>query len=75
VTRDIDEEQAADATGSATGEVVDIAAALGLAERLALNPDIETARFDSIRRDLELMRSGASLFSGVARERPTRTHF
>ena len=43
----IGEEQAADAAGSATGNVVDIAAALSLAERLAIDPDIETSQFDS----------------------------
>jgi len=47
VARNIGEEQAADAAGSATGNVVDIAATLGLAERLAVDPDIETTQFDA----------------------------
>ncbi len=47
VAGNIGEEQAADATGSATRDVVDIAAALGLAERLAIDPDIETGQFDA----------------------------
>ena len=47
VARNIGEEQAADAAGSATGNVVDIAATLGLAERLAVDPDIETTQFDT----------------------------
>ena len=46
------EEQATDATGSATGDVVDIAAALSLAERFAIDPDIETSQFDSTGSDL-----------------------
>ena len=37
----IGEEQAADAPGSAARDVVDIAAALGLPERLAINPHFE----------------------------------
>lgn len=46
------EEQAADATGSAARNVVDIAATLSLAEGLAIDPDIETAEFDSTGREL-----------------------
>ena len=40
------EKQAADAAGSATGDVVDIAATLSLAIGLAVDPDIETGQFD-----------------------------
>jgi hypothetical protein len=47
VAGNIGEEQATEATGSATRDVVDIAAALSLAERLAIDPDIETSQFDS----------------------------
>jgi hypothetical protein len=47
VARNIGEEQAADAAGSATRDVVDIAAMLRLAVRLAVDPDIETRQFDS----------------------------
>jgi len=42
VARNIGEEQAADAAGSATRDVVDIAATLSLAVRLAVDPDIKT---------------------------------
>jgi len=52
VAGDICEEQAADATGSATRNVVDIAATLSLAEGLAIDPDIETGQFDSAGREL-----------------------
>ena len=48
----IGEEQAADAPGSAARDVVDIAAARGLPERLAIDPDIETGQFDSTRCNL-----------------------
>ena len=47
MARNIGEEQAADATGSTTRDVVDIAATLSLAERLAIDPDIKTGQFDS----------------------------
>ena len=43
----VGEKQPADAARGATGNVVDIAAALGLAERLAVDPDIETTQFDA----------------------------
>jgi len=52
VAGNICEEQAADATGSAARNVVDIAATLSLAEGLAIDPDIETAQFDSTGREL-----------------------
>ena len=52
VPRNISEEQAAYATRGATGDVVDIATALGLAEKVAVNPDIETGQFDSAGGDL-----------------------
>jgi len=43
----VGEKQTADAARGATGNVVDIAATLGLAERLAVDPDIETTQFDA----------------------------
>jgi hypothetical protein len=43
----IGEEQATDAAGSATRDVVNIATTLSLFERLAVEPDIETRQFDS----------------------------
>ena len=52
VTGNIGEEQPADAAGRATGNVVDVAATLGLAERLAVNPDVEAGEFDSAGGDL-----------------------
>jgi hypothetical protein len=42
VAGNICEEQAADAAGSATGDILDIAATLSVAIRLAVDPDIET---------------------------------
>ena len=48
----IGEEQAANAAGSATGDVVHIAAVLSLPERLAIDPHIETSQFDSTAREL-----------------------
>jgi hypothetical protein len=48
----IGEEQAANATGGTTRDVVDIAAALGPAKRLAIDPDIETSQFDPTGREL-----------------------
>jgi len=52
VARNIGEEQAANATGGTTRDVVDIAAALGLAKWLAIDPDIETGQFDPTGRKL-----------------------
>jgi hypothetical protein len=52
VAGNICEDQAADATGSATRNVLDIAATLSLAEGLAIHPDIETGQFDSAEREL-----------------------
>jgi hypothetical protein len=52
VARNIGEKQPADAPRSATGDVVDVTAALGLAKRLAIDPDIETGQFDSTRCEL-----------------------
>jgi hypothetical protein len=52
VTRNIREEQPADATGRATRDVVDVAAVLGLAEGFAINPNIETSQFNATGEDL-----------------------
>jgi hypothetical protein len=52
VAGNICEEQATDATRSAARDVVDIAAMLSLAKRLAIDPDIETGQFDSTGREL-----------------------
>src|SRR5580704_4294663 len=52
VAGNIGEEQAANATGGATRDVIDVAATLGLAEWLAIDPNIETGQFDSTGRDL-----------------------
>jgi hypothetical protein len=48
----IGEQQPADASGSATGNVVDIATALGMFEGLAVDPHIEAGQFDSTGRQL-----------------------
>ena len=47
VTGYVGEKQTADAARGATGNVIDISAALGLPERLAVDPDIETTQFDA----------------------------
>jgi hypothetical protein len=47
VAGNVGKEQAADATGSATRDIVDIAATLSLAEGLAIDPYIKTGQFDS----------------------------
>jgi hypothetical protein len=52
VTGNIGEEQAADTTGGATRDLVDISATLSLAEWFAVDPDIETGQFDSTGGDL-----------------------
>ena len=52
VAGNIGEEQAANAAGGATRDVVDVTATLSLAEWLAIDPDIETGQFDSTGRDL-----------------------
>ncbi len=43
----VGEKQAADASAGATGNVIHIAAALRFAERLAVNPHVQPAQFDS----------------------------
>src|SRR5450755_2531631 len=48
----IGEQQATDATGSATGNVVDVATTLGMFEWLAVDPHIETGQLDSAGRQL-----------------------
>ena len=48
----IGEQQAADAAGSATGNVVDVATALSMFEGLAVDPHIETGQLDSTGRQL-----------------------
>src|SRR5450432_2614611 len=48
----IGEQQPANATGSATGNVVDVATTLGMFKRLAVYPHIETGQFDSTGRQL-----------------------
>jgi hypothetical protein len=52
VAGNIGEQQAADTPGSAARDIVNIAAALDLAERFAIDPDIETCQFDSTRCNL-----------------------
>lgn len=52
MARNIGEEQAADATGRAARDIVDIAAMLSLAKWLTIDPDIETGQFDSTGREL-----------------------
>src|SRR5580704_1756393 len=52
VAGNIGEEQAANATGGATRNVVDVATTLGFAEWFAIDPNIETGEFDATRCDL-----------------------
>lgn len=47
VAGNVGEEQSADSTGGTAGHIVDIAAALSLTERFAVDPDIEPSQFDT----------------------------
>src|ERR1700735_2237173 len=47
VAGNVGEQQTADASGGATGNVINIAAALRFAEWLAVNPDVEAAQLDA----------------------------
>ena len=52
MTGNIGEEQAANAAGGASGNIVDVAAELRLAERFAIDPNIEAGQFYSTGGDL-----------------------
>src|ERR1700677_1817377 len=52
VARNVGKQQAADAAGGATGRIVNVAARMGLAERLAINPGVQAAEFHAARREL-----------------------
>ena len=47
VAGNVGEQQTADAARGATGNVINVAATLGLAERLAVNPHVQPTEFDA----------------------------
>jgi hypothetical protein len=52
VAGNVGQEQAADAAGGAAGDIIDIASPLGLAEWLAVDPNIQPTQFDTARGQL-----------------------
>jgi hypothetical protein len=52
VSRHVGQQQAADAARGAAGRIVNVAARVCLAERLAINPSVQPAEFDALRSEL-----------------------
>src|SRR5689334_22668666 len=52
MTRHVRQQQAADTTCGATGSIINVAARMGLAVRLAVDPGVQSSEFDAARGEL-----------------------